>query len=63
MKDFQNRFESLTREAAECDLIAKLATDAGKAAQFRKLAEQYRSMADDMREIIAGLSSQSTANK
>lgn len=57
MKDFQSRFESLTREAAECDLIAKLATDKDKAAHFTKLAGQYRAMADDMREIIADLSS------
>ena len=35
MRDFQNRLESLTREATDCELIAKLATDREKAASFQ----------------------------
>lgn len=45
------------REAGECELIARLATDKVKSARFQKVAEQYRAMADDMREAIAEASS------
>lgn len=60
MKDYQNRFELLQQEAADCELIARLATDKVKAQRFNRLAEQYRAMADDMREAIAEASSRSS---
>lgn len=62
MKDFQNRLESLNREAADCELIAKLATDKEKAARFQALAEQYRAMANDVSAIIATISSRSSTD-
>jgi hypothetical protein len=43
------RFETLT---AECELISKLATDAGKRELYLKLAQQYRELAADMRKAI-----------
>lgn len=53
MKDYQERFEALLREVSECELIARLAGDPKKRVRFLKLADQYRAMADDMREAIA----------
>lgn len=53
MKDYQERFEVLLKEAAECELIARLAAEPTKRERFLKLANQYRDMADDMREAIA----------
>lgn len=55
MKDYQARHESLIREAAECDLIANLATDQAKAEHFRSLARQYRDMDANVLAILAGL--------
>ena len=55
MKDYRERHESLIREAVECALIAKLATDEAKAANFSTLAIKYRDMAADIRSILAVL--------
>ncbi|MCK1653739.1 hypothetical protein IVA88_20175 [Bradyrhizobium sp. 149] len=50
LEDRLERFETLT---AECELIAKLATDGTKRAFYQKLSEQYRQLALDMRQAIA----------
>jgi hypothetical protein len=41
MKDFQVRIEKLRIEAAECDLVAGLATDVKKRELFERLARDY----------------------
>ncbi|MCP3383450.1 MULTISPECIES: hypothetical protein [unclassified Bradyrhizobium] len=50
LEDRLERFETLT---AECELIAKLATDSNKREFYLKLGEQYRQLAVDMRHVIA----------
>ncbi|TQF26130.1 hypothetical protein UNPF46_35355 [Bradyrhizobium sp. UNPF46] len=50
LQDRLERFETLT---AECELIAKLATDSTKREFYLKLSEQYRQLAVDMRQAIA----------
>ncbi len=50
LQDRLERFETLT---AECELIAKLATDSSKREFYLKLSEQYRQLAADMRQAIA----------
>ena len=50
LQDRLERFETLT---AECELIAKLATDSTKREFSLKLSEQYRQLALDMRQAIA----------
>ncbi|MET4800665.1 hypothetical protein [Bradyrhizobium sp. LB11.1] len=50
LEDRLERFETLT---AECELIAKLATDSSKREFYLKLGDQYRQLAVDMRRAIA----------
>lgn len=50
LEDRLERFETLT---AECELIAKLATDSNKREFYLKLGKQYRQLAVDMRQAIA----------
>lgn len=50
LQDKLERFETLT---AECELIAKLATDSAKREFYLKLSEQYRQLAADTRVAIA----------
>jgi hypothetical protein len=50
LEDRLERFETLT---AECELIAKLATDSKKREFYLRLGEQYRQLAADMRQVIA----------
>lgn len=50
LEDRLERFETLT---AECELIAKLATDNTRREFYLKLSEQYRQLAVDMRQVIA----------
>ncbi|QOZ76926.1 hypothetical protein XH83_16555 [Bradyrhizobium sp. CCBAU 53351] len=50
LQDRLERFETLT---AECELIAKLATDSTKREFYLKLSDQYRQLALDMRQAIA----------
>jgi hypothetical protein len=53
MVDLKARVEKLLTEAAECDLIAGLATDVQKRELFERLARDYRAMAADIEKIIA----------
>ena len=53
MTDLENRLERFETLTAECELIAKLATDSAKRELYLKLAEHYRELAADMRQAIA----------
>lgn len=53
MQDLKDRLEKVTADAADCDLIGSLATDVAKRAMFRRLAEQFRAMAEDLKAEIA----------
>lgn len=53
MIDAKARLEKLQTDAAECDIIAKLATSQTKREAFSKLAEAYRKMAADLEALIA----------
>jgi hypothetical protein len=52
-QDLKARVEKLIADAADCDLIASLAADVKKRATFRRLAEQFRTMAADLRRDLA----------
>jgi hypothetical protein len=56
MKDLTAKLERLLSEAAECDLIANLATDPDKRAAFERMARHYRTMVEELRADIAKLS-------
>jgi hypothetical protein len=53
MTDLQDRLERFETLTAECELIAKLATDSTKREFYLRLSEQYRQLAVDMRQAIA----------
>jgi hypothetical protein len=53
MTEFEDRLERFETLTAECELITKLATDSRKREFYLKLAEQYRQLAFDMRQVIA----------
>jgi len=50
LEDRLERFETLT---AECELIAKLATDSSKREFYLKLAEHYYELARETRRAVA----------
>lgn len=52
MRDVKARIEKLVMDAADCEMIAQLATVAAKRRTFMRLAETYRLMADDLRAVI-----------
>jgi hypothetical protein len=51
--ELKNRMEKLLADAADCDLIAGLAADIRKRATFRRMAEQFRTMATELKREIA----------
>ena len=53
MEDLKAKLEKLISDAAECDMIANLSGDKEKREEFRSLAEQYRKMADVVRQAMA----------
>ncbi|WP_201724299.1 hypothetical protein [Bradyrhizobium centrolobii] len=53
MTDLQDRLERFETLRAECELIAKLATDTAKREFYLKLADHYYQLAGDMRQAIA----------
>ncbi|MET4120244.1 hypothetical protein ABIB90_001783 [Bradyrhizobium sp. JR4.1] len=53
MTELENRLERFETLTAECELIARLATDSTKREFYLKLSEQYRQLAVDMRQAIA----------
>ena len=52
MKDMQAHLEKLQRDAAECKLIADLATEKEKRELFSRLAEHLSVLADEVRRAI-----------
>jgi hypothetical protein len=52
MKDMQTHLEKLRNETAECEIIAKLATDKAKSEQFIRLAQHYRVLASEVERAI-----------
>ena len=57
MEDLQARLEKLLREAEDCALLGKLATDVRKRDLFNKLATDLRRMArGESRQIVDELS-------
>jgi hypothetical protein len=53
MTELENRLERFETLTAECELIARLATDSTKREFYLKLSEHYRQLAVDMRQAIA----------
>jgi hypothetical protein len=53
MKDLKAKLEHLLAEAHDCDLIGNLATDQAKRATFRRMAQQFREMAEQLKADIA----------
>ena len=53
MADLECRLERFETLAAECELIAKLATDGTKRELYLRLALHYRELVADMRTAIA----------
>jgi hypothetical protein len=53
MTTIQDRLERCETLVAECELIAKLATDGAKRELYLRLAVHYRELAADMRLAIA----------
>lgn len=53
MKEMQHQLETLRTEAANCALVATLATDRAKRELFAKLAEHYNVLAAEVRRAIA----------
>ena len=48
MQDLKDRREKLLAEATDCELIGNLATDDAKRATFRRLAQQFRTIAEQL---------------
>ena len=56
MKDMLAHLEKLHKEAAECERIARLATDSVKRELFTRLADHYRVLADEVERAVRNLS-------
>jgi hypothetical protein len=53
MTDLEAKLERFETLVAECELIAKLATDGAKRELYLRLALHYRELGDDIRKLIA----------
>ena len=53
MQDLIAKREKMLIEAAECEIIANLATDPGKRSTFEHLAKRLRDLARDIEAAIA----------
>jgi len=62
MKDLKAKLEHLLAEAHDCDLIGNLATDQAKRATFRRMASQFREMADQLKADIAARGAESDSS-
>lgn len=58
MKDMQVQLEKLRTEAADCALIARLATNQAKRELFTKLSEHFSVLASEVQKAIDGATSQ-----
>ena len=52
MRDMRAQLEKLRTEAAECEMIANLATDKAKQELFTRLAEYYKVSASEVQRAI-----------
>jgi hypothetical protein len=52
VEDLKHRYEKVLTDAAECDMVGNLASDQTKRQMFPALAEQYRRMAEALRQEI-----------
>ena len=52
MKDMQAQLEKLRVEAANCEMISRLATDRNKRELFARLAEHYKVLAAEVERSI-----------
>ena len=48
MKDMEAHLEKLLRDAAECELISRLATDVAKRELFKRLSEHLKVLASEV---------------
>ena len=53
MRDLEAKLEKLRVDAADCDLISKLATDRAKRELFARLSRQLLVMAAEVETLIA----------
>lgn len=53
VKDMEAHLEKLLRDAAECELISRLATDVAKRDLFNRLAEHLKMLAGEVERAIA----------
>jgi hypothetical protein len=53
MTDLRTRLERFETDAAECEIIARLATDKAKRELYSRLALHYRELIADARKAIA----------
>ena len=59
MQEMTRHLEQLSRDAAECERISKLATDVEKRQLFERLAEHLRTLAGEVERSIAQQSAKS----
>jgi hypothetical protein len=52
MRDMRAHLETLRTETADCEMIARLATDKAKQELFTKLAEHYRVLASEVERAM-----------
>jgi len=52
MRDMRAQLEKLRTESAECEMIARLATDKAKRELFTRLAEHYKVLASEVERAI-----------
>ena len=53
MTDLQAKLERFETDAAECEMIARLASDGAKRELYSRLALHYRELVADARQLIA----------
>lgn len=53
MQDMEAQLEKLQLQMAECEMIARLATDRAKRQLFGRLAEHYKTLATEIERAIA----------
>jgi hypothetical protein len=53
MRDLKTKLEKLRVDAADCDLISKLATDPAKRELFTRLSRRLLAMAAEVEAVIA----------
>ena len=54
MQDYKARIEKLSADAAECDLIGNLAVEEAKRKTFRRLAQQFRAIGEQLKAEMEG---------